>query len=447
MIQRGAHKAVGFLVIALLAGLPASTAAFAKRTKPAVSSHAWYWVEQQSQTVPDPGGGDAANLELENPFCPSVPGDLGNVPNACREGRMPVEVVGGDYKKPDKISAMAWDFSTILPGSTVKKFTVTMQEASDAQSQPVNADGHQIKACILGEFFGDGDAREYKQAPKFKCTSTSPVAKRKQVPPAKTGDSPTFEWTFDLTKFAQVWVKGKSPVDGVMFLPVKPKKPSSTDNSDWRVVFTGPHDKGGITTLLEYSPPKPAVDTPTPTPTDDGNGNGGTSNTGGGGGGGGSGASVPPATGTDGTDYSSGTGAVSTGGGTTTFSPSGDTGTVSTGGTAPTDNTPQAPQAAPDAQAAADTKPVPIESFPAYVWLAILAGLVGFSLVRRTVMETATGSRPDGVLAQIRQMNAARRGTESAAVASSGPSGGIFKSIGNGTRGLVRKLPGLKGKG
>jgi hypothetical protein len=405
------------------------TAALAEKAEVPELARSWYWEPQRSEKAPNPTGGDAAAAELPNPFCPGTPG-LGNAPgDACRYGRLPVEVVGGDYETPDKISAIAFDFATVLlPGSEVSKFTVTLDEANDPQSQPVNADNKRVQACLLSQFFGDGEAREYKEAPKFKCTKSDPIAERKEIKPKKDGD-PTFVWTFDLTDFAKVWAKGKSPVAGVMLFPAEPKKPESQDNSDWRVVFKGPDDKG-VHTEIVYT--QAAVE-PIPQPPSDDNDT--TSN--GGGSGDGSTTVVPPATGTDGSTYSS-TPVDSGSFGSTTSSPVG--GTTGTGTVTPdTAATPEAPvQAAPGSEPTADVTEV--ESLPGYVWLAILGGLIGFSLVKRTVIESATGARPDGVLAQIRNMNAERRG--GAAPVTTGGSGlsNVFKNVGSGARGLAGRL-------
>jgi hypothetical protein len=75
------------------------------------------------------------------------------------------------------------------------------------------------------------------------------------------------------------------------------------------------------------------------------------------------------------------------------------------------------------------------------MWLAILAGIVGFALVRSMVVESAAGPRPGGVLSQITSLNAQRRGT--AAVAPTGDGGtmlGALRSIGGKAAGLGRKL-------
>jgi hypothetical protein len=422
-------RALSVLAITALAAVPL-TPAFAEKAEVPTLARSWFWETQKSQAAPNPTGGDAAKAELPNPFCPSTPG-LGSAPGeGCREGRLPVEVVGGDYETPDKMSAIAWDFLSVLPGSKVSKFTVTMVEASDPQSQPVNVDGKELQACILEQFFGDGEAREYKEAPKFKCTKSDPTAKRKEVAPKKDGEDPTHEWTFDLTKFAQVWAKGKSKIAGVMIVPAKPEKPGAPDNADWRVVLQGPDDDG-VKSKIEFEPPE--VETfPTSPPSTGGGSSGGSSDPG-----------IPPATGTDGTDYGTsaptstgstdfGSSAPTTSGGTT------DPGATTDPGVSTAD--PVAPE--PGTEQAADVVPE-VENLPGYVWLALLGGLIGFSLVKRTVIESATGMRPDGVLAQIRQMNAEKNGTTATAAVSGG---GLLSSAGTKVKSVLGNLS-LRRKG
>ena len=93
---------------------------------------------------------------------------------------------------------------------------------------------------------------------------------------------------------------------------------------------------------------------------------------------------------------------------------------------------------------------------PGYAWLALLAGMIGFSLLRRAVFESATGIRPDGVLAQIQRLNAERRGSNAAAwadrpgalVALSAVGGfvwGATKTVGSKLSGAVGKLKKSKG--
>src|SRR5687768_18022487 len=77
----------------------------AKTAEPTLAVRAWYWEEAQSseQTLPD---GSKVTVETPNPFCPGVPGQLGAIPGACAEGRLPIEVQNGDYETPNKISAV-----------------------------------------------------------------------------------------------------------------------------------------------------------------------------------------------------------------------------------------------------------------------------------------------------------------------------------------------------
>ncbi|MGH2787930.1 MAG: hypothetical protein ACRDJV_08470 [Actinomycetota bacterium] len=424
------QRALAAGVIAGLALIPAAPAAAATKTaRPGVSGAAWYWEEQRQANVPNPGGGgDAFQGEFPNPFCPGAPGNVGAPEPTCKSGRLPVEVRGGDYKTPNMISAIAFDVTAAPLGSKVTKFTVTLKEATDNQSKPVNVEGHKVKACVIKEFFGDGEARLYKEAPKFACSGSDPVGVRKKVKPKKKGADPTFEWTFNLTKFAQSWVAKGAPATGVMLMPMAPKNPGANDNS-WRVVFTGaanPKEHGVVTTLVYEPAALPDV-------LDFGDLGGGTGGAGSGGstGFGGSGGS--------GLSGSSGSGGSASGGGSAAPASTDD----AAASTAPSEPADEAL-----ASAEADQPPAPIR-MPWYVWLGILAGIVGFTLVRNFVLESATGVRPNGVLAQIQQINARRRGMSisAAAATSSSPlaamSAGLAR-IGDTVRTLAGRLGHLR---
>lgn len=396
--------AAGMLTVLALGLL--APGALAAQAEPFVSTTAWYWEQQQSQKVTDPtSGAEVATLELANPFCPTVPGGLGSPPgDSCRVGRLPIEVIGSDYDEPDKISAVAFDLSLIPLGSTVKKFTATFLEANDPQSQPVNAEGKSLQACVIEQFFGEGDARQYKEAPKHTCTDLDPIAKRKpaKVKNADGEEEERFQYTFDLTTFAQTWVEGTSPVTGVMLYPAKPKEDAQgPEDADWRVVLTGPAEENGIVTNLIYTPGE------VPSFGDPGGSLGG-----------------DPGFDTGSTGFDSGT----TTGGTVGGTPATGEGTETPGDAGE-------PVAAPGTELAVDEVLPTTGGLPGYVWLALLAGMVGFSLVRSIVLEQAAGIRPDGVLAQIRKLNVDKRGAALVA-GSSGPRLG----------GVIAGLKGLAGK-
>src|ERR687892_2472382 len=107
-------------VLALVAGAALATPAAAKEAKPSVITFAWYWESQRNQNVDTPGG--SASAQAPNPYCPGLPSSLGAPAETCAEGRLPVEVVNGDYKTPDKLSAVTFDFTMVPPGSKVSKF-------------------------------------------------------------------------------------------------------------------------------------------------------------------------------------------------------------------------------------------------------------------------------------------------------------------------------------
>jgi hypothetical protein len=415
------------LVLAFLA-LPALPAG-AVTDEPLVLVSAWYWEDQTRQRIQDPTTGtDVAVISAPNPFCPSPPLAGSPPEQACKPGRLPIQVREGDYETPNQLSAVGFDMALVPPKSKIANFTVTFIEASDQQSEPLNSEGKSLQACFIEAFFGDGEASMYNQVPKHTCSETDPIAERKEIKtkksdggatPAPGGEQqePVYGYTFDLTEFARTWTTEGTAMTAILLMPVKPKEADydPTTDASWRTVLVGSvnPDEKGVRTTLTYTPPKTPV-VPTLPPTDPGS--------------------------TD-TGFDSGSSVTtSTGGGDITPT---DTGSVDTPST-PTDGAAD-PTELPEAAApAAATLP---KGLPGYVWLAILAGIVGLSMVRSVVLDKAAGIRPDGVLAQIRRLNASRRGVDlAAATADEGAAAGGFAAVIGGLKGLGEKSGGILGK-
>jgi hypothetical protein len=413
--NRARLKVAAALAAGTIVAVPAAVA-MAAEAEPAVSSFAWYWKSQRSQPVTDPtSGADVATVELPSPFCPTAPG-LGSPGDgaACEEGRLPIEVQGGDYREPDKISAVAFDLSLVPMGSTVKKFTATFVESDSSQSKPANSEGKSLQACPINEFFGDGDAREYKEQPKFECTDGDPVAERKAI---KVGGQERFGFTFDLTPLAQQWFEAGAPVTGVMLTPVRPDPFNGATDNNWRTVLAGPKEENGIRTSLRYTPGDGGI-APIADPGDFGGG-GFDDGTGGGFGGGSVGGS----------DFGGG------GFGEAEFDEAAGDDEVEESAE---------PTEVDDVAIAAEVPELGTGGLPGYVWLAIIAGLMGFSAVRSVVLESAAGIRPDGVLAQIRQINSGRSVAGTVAGAGASPLSAIastLSGLGEKATSLFHKLP------
>jgi hypothetical protein len=420
-------------VFALVAGAALASPAAAKEAKPTVITQAWYWESQRNENVDTPGG--SASAQAPNPYCPGLPSSLGSPAETCAEGRLPVEVVNGDYKTPDKISALNFDLTMVPPGSKVSKFTVNLLEAesgcndtkntqsgkqceeTDAREVLTdNVDGKQIQACLVNEVFGEGEAASYKERPKFKCTATDPVAKRKEIRNDAKGDpnDPDGDhvWTFDLTSYAQKWAKTFSVNTSVMLFPKKPKNAGGRGELDWRVVLAGSKFKRGVQTQIVFTPP--AGDGLGELP----GGLPGSSSLGG------SGAATFSSTSSGGTtDFGSG-------------SVSSDVPTTSSGGGGGAPATAAEPVDTGGEQKPTAAEIPKVQAMPAYVWLAILAGLVGFSLLRSFVLEKGAGPRPDGVLAQIHKLNAEGRGDAAAGATGAGPLAFVAAGLGSVRRAL-----------
>jgi hypothetical protein len=427
------------LSIGLIAGLtlmPVAADAAQQTAEPAMLNMSWWWEDYQGEEIDVQG--NKVIVETPSPFCPSTPGSTGAVPGACAEGRIPIEIRGGDYESPVMLSAVGFDLSYLTPGSEVSKFTVTFLEAEAGcydgpdedeectpnnppgngdhveQTGPINADGHKLQACLLPEIIGDAEARPYTEVPRYTCTDADPVAERKEVPAiledkndaTEDPDGVDHVWTFDLTPFAQEWAKAYSVSTAIMITGEKPADSGPQDS--WRVVLAGAKVFKGVRTKLVYEPSELSVN-------------------------------PPPTDGT--TDPTTTVGGTTTGGTTGGFGLPSSGGTT-TGGTVPGGTAPSpgaSPSAPPGTELAGDA--LEQQGMPGYVMLALLAGLIGFVMVRQVVIESTTGIRPDGVLAKIHALNAERRGVEADDTVAVGALGGALSSIGRAVATPFKKLP------
>lgn len=441
------RRVLALLVTAAVAALVAAPA-HAKTTEPPVGEYGWYWEDQQRVKGPD----DAFEFTWPNPYCPGTA--FGGVSEVCKAGRLPIEVRNGDYETPNKLAAVAFDLTLVTPGSEIEKFEVTFVEANDHQSDTggFNHERKQLQACTVLEYFGTGEAREYSETPRFRCTKDDPRARHRVV---GEGDAQRHEWTFDLTAVAAKWMDKGSIVTAILLRPVDPAneravggiklpddglddKAAADDDAaapaqgephdNWRVVLLGPEERGGagIQTTLVYD--APALPDPPPPPD----------------------TTTPPTTTPSTTSPSFDSGSDF---GTTTTDTSTDTSTTT--GDAIASSTPE-PTPTPTPVEASGEEPVSatgpelpsVEGFPWYMWLALIAGLVGFSMVRSVLLESATGVRPDGVLAQIRKLNAERKGAAAPAAAAGRPARSIA-ALAAGARllgSLPRRASGLVGR-
>jgi hypothetical protein len=426
------------LSMGLIAGLtlmPVAAGAAQQTAEPAMLNLSWWWEDYQGEEIDVQG--NKVLVETPSPFCPSTPGSTGAVRQACAEGRIPVEIRGGDYETPVMLSGVGFDLSYVTPGSTVTSFTATFLEAESGcfdtdgdgdirpdepggdhceQTDPINVAGHQLRACLLTEIIGDAEARPYNEVPRYTCSDDAPTAERKEVPailedpddPAEDANGVDHVWTFDLTPYAQEWAKAFTVSTAIMITGQPPKEASQQDS--WRVVLAGAKAFKGVRTKLVYEP--------------------------------GDISTVPPPGTTTGTGTSTGIGTTTTTGSGSGFLPSGGTSTGSVPGST-TGGVP-APGASPSAAAggtelAGDA--LEPQGMPGYVLLALLAGLIGFLMVRQVVIESTTGIRPDGVLAKIHALNADRRGVQTDDIATSGGFGHLLSSIGTTIATPFKKLP------
>ena len=423
------------LSMGLIAGLtlmPVAAGAAQQTAEPAMLNMSWWWEDYKGEEIDIQG--NKLVVETPSPFCPATPGSTGAVPGGCAEGRIPVEIRGGDYDTPVMLAGVGFDLSMVTPGSQVTSFTVTFLEAEAGcydqdkdgdidpsqpggdhceQTNPVNIDGKKLKACLLTEIIGDAEGRDYAEVPRYTCTDADPVAERKEVKPqdeepADDADGIDHVWTFDLTSYAQEWAKTFTVSTAIMLVGETPEETGQQDS--WRVVLAGAKAFKGIKTKLVFEPAE--IDFSDPGTT------------------GGSGTTSGTVGGTTTTTGTSGTGGFG-------FPSSGtDTGGSTAGGTTPG----AAPSAAPGTEELAADALEP-QGMPGYVILALIAGLIAFMMVRQVVVESTTGIRPDGVLAKIHAMNAERRGVD-VVEAGAGSSGAhLLNKIGSGIAAPFKKLP------
>ena len=424
------------LSIGLVVGLtlmPVAAGAAQQTAEPAMLNMSWWWEDYQGEEIDIQG--NKVLVETPSPFCPSTPGSTGAVPGACAEGRIPVEIRGGDYETPVMLSGVGFDLSYLTPGSTVTSFTVTFLEAESGcydqdgdgdirpdeaggdhceQTGPQNIDGKKLQACLLPEIIGDAEARPYDEVPRYTCSDSDPVAERKEVkaiedPDAAEPDADGVDhvWTFDLTPFAQQWAEAFTVSTAIMLTGNEPADAGPQDS--WRVVLAGPKAFKGIRTKLVYEPGEIGSIPPPP------------------------GGTTDPGTGASTGGFTTGTGSTGDFGVTSgdAGAPAGDTGAPAPGAS---------PSAAPGDPTLAGDELEP-QGMPGYVALALLAGLIGFFMVRQVVIESTTGIRPDGVLAKIHALNAERRGLAVDDVAETGGIGAALTSIGSAVASPFKKLP------
>jgi len=437
MIDRRLALIISIGLIAGLTLMPVAAGAAQQTAEPAMLNMSWWWEDYQG-TEQDIQGNKIL-IETPSPFCPTTPGSTGAVPGACAEGRIPIEIRGGDYETPVMLSGVGFDLSYLTPGSTVTSFTVTFLEAEPGcydqdgdgdirpdeaggdhceQTGPQNIDGKKLQACLLTEIIGDAEARPYAEVPRYTCSDSDPVAERKEVPavledkddPSEDADEIDHVWTFDLTPFAQQWAEAFTVSTAIMITGNKPADADTGPQDSWRVVLAGPKTFKGIRTKLVYEP-APLT-------------------------------GFPPPPGTTGTGTGTTTGGFTTGGtGSGSFgvgSSGSGTGATDTSGTAPQPGA--SPSAAPGDAALAGDELEP-QGMPGYVALALLAGLIGFIMVRQVVIESTSGIRPDGVLAKIHALNAERRGEDVHELADTGGIGVALASIGRTLSSPFKKLP------
>lgn len=237
---------IGTLVALAVPGLglaSAGSTAFAATGhggQPAVLQQAWYHETLLQQVSPpvDPG---------------KPPADE---PTGVPKGDLAVAHTSND-KSSSKVSEVAFDVTSLLPGTTVTEFTMTLTVDTSNNATNVGADAAPVLACLPTRLWSPADGGDYSDAPPVDCGL--------QAKPEIKGNT----YTFDLTTLAQSWVDDQNL--GVALV----NNPDNTQ-TPFQVVFKGDKD---IKATLRYTPPvsTPPVGQPTGSGGGAGSGSGGAS--------------------------------------------------------------------------------------------------------------------------------------------------------------------------
>ena len=328
----------------------------------------WYWERQKDEevTVPVPPGS------------PVEPSQRVRVPPPQRNDTLPVAVVQEEH---ERMSAIYFDLISrgVTNGSTIQTFTMTIEESEDKNEQPsLQPNKAAIQACRIKEFWPDSDGgEEWVTRPKF--TESDCVQGERDT----KGPVPT--WTFDLESIADGWGKDPNQNYGVMLMGNTQKDQETT----WQVNLKIPSRDNASTPDNEYEQTEERVVVDMAfVPGEPAGGEG-----------------FDSGTGTFGSSYSGSTSFGSTGG--SSFGSSGTSPVITgTSGDAASEETTEGPATAP----VTATEPPPAPKLPPYVWLLLPVGLLALAAVRSVVLDPVGGTRPDGVIAAIRQRNIERRG-------------------------------------
>ncbi|HYH27526.1 MAG TPA: hypothetical protein VEA19_01975 [Actinomycetota bacterium] len=388
------------LAVLVLGPVPS---AYAKTSASNVEGTNWFW-QSQNRTAPSEVTGEPVCPPPQVPVCPD-PQVGASSPH--EPGALPVMVF---RNQDEKISSIL--FQMPFQRAKISKFDFTVIESKDPrdQIQTQNAGGKIIQACRITEVWtpSEDGADEIGDAPKYDKSGC--VDGKRETP------SSGARWRFNITSLVNSW-GDPGRAFGVMLVGKK----GNDANDTWQIVLKGPRRDDATTPANEATANAKNVQANVSfTPIKGGGGSGG--------GGFGGGFGFPSSSGGFSPDYtSSGTGTPDFG---VPFAPP----------VPPTEAVPGSIAATP-AGASGSEKPKGPE-LPPIFWLMIPVGLMALSMVRNIVLEPRPGKRADGVVALIRNHNAARLGRTPAPDAHS-PFSGVtrtLQSAGGRLRGLVRRV-------
>jgi hypothetical protein len=343
---------------------------------------AWYWVHQIDEELAL--GPLSQRQEL---------------PHLQNESTLPVAVESGE---PSKVSALHFDLAErgVPEGATVTRLVLTIAEGTDPGEVPtVNPAGNELVACAAADAWSPGEGDLWEAQPETTDDCVPGVREEIELEDGEESDlAPT--WTFDLTALAAEWGEDPFGNHGVVFHPDGEDDGGPLDT--WQINLklplrndpTTPIDEyeetaDRVTVELEYVPgdsTEEEIDETAPEDSPvDASGAGGSTE-------------APPDDDFAGTGGSSGGGSAGSDG-LDDF----DEGEIDEAAMADHD---QNDQAVP----VASREPF-VPAMPWYAWLLIPAVLLATMLVRGALVEPSSATRPNGVIATIRQRNALRRGS------------------------------------
>lgn len=221
---------------------PGSSAVADTSVTPAVLQTAWYWQNAYEQANP--------------PVAETPPA---TEPTGVPSGDLAVAYTGNQDKTPSKMTAIAFDISSVPAGATITSFTFSLTLDTAPTATSFAQQEAKIEACLPTRLWPAGEQIDYTNEPTWDCGNKA----------AATVNGNTY--SFSIAAIAQSWITDQNLGVAIVNDPDATTAPFQLD-------FTGAKT---IKASMTYTPPV-VVPSPPPTPPPTGTGTGvGTGTTGG----------------------------------------------------------------------------------------------------------------------------------------------------------------------